>query len=359
MTLNATGTLDAEADTTWSGVISGPGALDKIGPSTLTLTGSNSYLGGTFVLGGALAVGSDGALGDPSGQIGIDAATLKATASFATARTVAFGADGGAVDTGAFTLTANGLWVAQGPVNKTGSGVLALEDLGWFQNVTVSAGTLQVDGSLTGTSLQVAPGAVLSGIGQIGAPTTISGTLAPGTPGPGVLTFTSPLTLMSGSTLRIAIDGAATGGGPGSYSQVIVNGAGLTLGGTLSPLFRGIGGGASNSFTPVFGQQFTIAAASGGVTGQFAGVDLSGSGLPSFLRIDTLYGTTAVNLVTTPASYGNGPAISGSIWSANQQSVGAALDALRPPAGRTRRTRRCKPPSMRCMALARPRSARR
>jgi autotransporter-associated beta strand protein len=333
VTLNATGTLDTEADTTWSGIISGPGALDKIGPSTLTLTGSNTYLGGTFVLGGALAVGSDGALGDPSGQIGIDAATLKATASFATARTVAFGVDGGTVDTGAFTLTANGLWVAQGPVNKTGSGVLALEDLGWLQNVTVSAGTLQVDGSLTGTSLQVAPGAVLSGIGQIGAPTTISGTLAPGTPGPGVLTFTSPLTLASGSTLRIAVDGAATGGGPGSYSQVIVNGAGLTLGGTLSPFFRGIGGGANNNFTPAFGQQFTIAAATGGVTGQFAGVDLSGSGLPSFFRMDTLYGANAVNLVTTPASYGNGPAISGSIWSANQQSVGATLDALRPPAG--------------------------
>ena len=87
--------------------------------------------------------------------------------------------------------------MAQGPVNKAGSGVLALEDLGWLQNVTVSAGTLQVDGSLTGTSFLFAPGAVLSGIGQIGAPTTISGTLAPGTPGPGVLTFCSPLTLMS------------------------------------------------------------------------------------------------------------------------------------------------------------------
>lgn len=333
VTLNATGAFDAEADTIWSGVISGPGALDKIGPATLTLTGANSYLGGTFILGGTLAVGSDGALGDPSGQIGIDAATLKATASFTTARTVAFGVDGGTIDTGAFTLTGNGLWVAQGPVNKTGSGVLALEDLGWFQSVSVSAGTLQVDGSLTGTSLLVAPGAVLSGTGAIGAPTTISGTLAPGALGPGVLTFTSPLVLASGSTLRIAIDGVATGGGPGSYSQVIINGAGLTLGGTLSPFFRGIGGGANNNFTPGFGQQFTIAAATGGVTGQFAGVDLSGSGLPSFLRMDTLYGTSVVNLVTTPASYANGPAISGSVWNANQQSVGAALDALRPSAG--------------------------
>ncbi|MBV9457017.1 MAG: autotransporter-associated beta strand repeat-containing protein, partial [Bradyrhizobium sp.] len=110
-----------------SGVISGAGALNKIGPSTLTLPGNNLYLGGTFIYGGTLAVGFDGALGDPSGQVGIDAGTLRAMASFATARTVAFGADGGGINVdGGATLNANGLWVAQGQVTKTGSGVLAL-----------------------------------------------------------------------------------------------------------------------------------------------------------------------------------------------------------------------------------------
>ena len=331
VTLAADGAFDAEADTIWSGVISGTGALDKIGPATLTLTGNNLYLGGTFIFGGTLAVGMDGALGDPSGQIGIDAGALRATSSFSTARTVAFGVDGGGinVDNGA-TLSANGLWVAQGPVTKTGSGVLALEDVGFFQGLTVGAGTLQVDGSINGTSLQVMQGAALTGIGQIAAPTTVAGTLSPGSLSPGALTFTSAVNLTSTATLRIAIDGTGTGGGPGTYSQLIVNGSTLGLGGTLQPYFRGITGG-NNNFTPALGQQFLIASASGGVSGQFSGVDLSSSGLPSTLRMDTLFGSTYVDLITTPASYRVAPA--GSVWNANQQSVGAALDTLRPAAG--------------------------
>ncbi|WP_128958572.1 autotransporter domain-containing protein [Bradyrhizobium guangzhouense] len=328
--LNADGTFDAEADTTWSGAISGAGALNKIGPGTLALTGSNSYLGGTFILGGTLAVGFDRALGDPAGQIGIDAGTLKATASFSTARVVTFGTDGGTVDVGANTLTASGLWAAQGPVTKFGSGTLALEDMGVFQGVAVNAGTLQVDGAISGASLQIAAGATLIGTGQIAAPTTVAGTLSPGETGPGVLTFTAPLTLTSTAALRIAIDGTGTGGGPGTYSQIAVSGAALTLGGTLSPFFRGIGGGATNSFTPALGQQFLIATA-GSVAGTFAAVDLSAAGLPSSLRMDTIYGSTYVDLVTTPSSFSTPPA--GSVWNVNQQSVAAALDALRPQAG--------------------------
>ncbi|MGX4801302.1 autotransporter-associated beta strand repeat-containing protein [Bradyrhizobium guangdongense] len=331
VTLAAAGTFDAEADTTWSGTISGPGALNKIGPATLSLTGSNSYSGGTFIYGGALATGSDAALGDPAGQVGINGGTFRATGSFSTGRTVAFGTLGGAVDVlGGATLTANGLWAAQGPVTKTGSGELAIENVGIFQALTVGAGGLEIDGAITANSLQVAQGATLSGIGQITAPTTISGTLSPGSLAPGALTFTSTVALASTATLHIAIDGTGTSGGAGGYSQLIVNGGALTLGGTLQPYFRGILGG-NNNFTPALGQQFLIASASGGVSGQFSGVDLAASGLSSSLRMDTLFGATFINLVTTPASYALAPA--GSAWNANQQSAGAALDALRPAAG--------------------------
>ena len=111
------------------------------------------------------------ALGNPMGQIGIDAATLQATASFSTARTVAIGADGATIDTGSNTLVANGLWLAQGPLTKAGGGALALEDLAWLQNGVVADGTLKVDGSLAATSLLVDAGATLSGVGVVGAPT--------------------------------------------------------------------------------------------------------------------------------------------------------------------------------------------
>ena len=49
---------------TFSGAVSGTGALRQIGPGTLTLTNlTNSYSGGTFVLGGTLSVDTDAELG--------------------------------------------------------------------------------------------------------------------------------------------------------------------------------------------------------------------------------------------------------------------------------------------------------
>jgi autotransporter-associated beta strand protein len=331
VTLAAAGTFDAEADTTWSGAISGPGALNKTGPATLALTASNSYLGGTFIYGGALAVGLDGALGDSAAQVGINGGALRVTASFSTGRTVAFGTSGGGIDVvGSQTLSASGLWAAQGPVTKMGSGQLTLGNVGFFQAFTVSAGSLEVDGAINAASLQVAPGATLGGIGQIAAPGVVSGTLAPGALVPGSLTFTGPVTLNATAALRIAIDGTGSSGGAGGHSQLVVNGSTLSLGGTLQPYFRGIAGG-NNNFLPALGQQFLIASATGGVSGHFSGVDLTASGLSSNLRMDTLFGATYVDLITTPASYALGPA--GSAWNANQQSAGAALDALRPAAG--------------------------
>jgi autotransporter-associated beta strand protein len=331
MALNAPATFDIEANATFSGQISGAGALDKIGPATLTLTGVNTYSGGTVIQAGTLAAGADAAFGASSGQIGIDAATLAATASFSTARTIAIGADGATIDTGANTLTANGFWAAQGPLTKIGAGTLALEDLAWLQATNVSAGTLEVDGSLTGTSLIVNSSAALTGNGQIGAPTLIQGVLAPGKGAPGALTFSSAVRLSAGSELAIAIDGPATTGGPGSYSQVIVSGDRLTLGGTLAPMFRGIVGG-SNTFTPTLGEQFAIAQATGGVAGQFSTIAQAGDGLPTIERLDLIYGSNVAVLAVAPASFTVAPVGAASL-SFNQRNVGATLDALRPASG--------------------------
>jgi autotransporter-associated beta strand protein len=330
--LQTTGVFDAEANTTLAGPISGSGALDKIGPGTLTLTGTNTYQGGAFIQGGALAVGADAALGDPMGQIGIDAAILQATDSFATARTVAIGADGATIDTGRNALIANGLWLAQGVLTKAGAGTLALEDLAWLQNVVVADGTLKVDGTLAGASLVVDPGGTLSGSGVIGATTTVAGILQPGD-APGTLTFTAPVALQPGSTLAISVDGPSSVGGAGSFSRVFVNGAGLSLGGTLAPTFRSISGG-DNTFTPTLGEQFGIVSATGGVTGQFSSVAQAGDGLPSTLRLDAIYGPNAVMLAVTPTFFSVEPSGVGS-WSFNQTSVGATLDRLRPAPGQT------------------------
>ncbi len=55
--LNADPTIDTQANTaTISGVISGSGALDKIGSGTLILTGANTYSGPTDVQAGTLGL---------------------------------------------------------------------------------------------------------------------------------------------------------------------------------------------------------------------------------------------------------------------------------------------------------------
>ena len=54
-----------------------PGALAKGGTGTLTLTGTNTYSGGTFFNGGAILVASDANLGSPNGGLTFDGGTLR------------------------------------------------------------------------------------------------------------------------------------------------------------------------------------------------------------------------------------------------------------------------------------------
>lgn len=66
---------------TISQVVKGPGSLTKVGAGTLTLTGSNTYSGGTHVAGGTLALGASNVL--PATPVSLGAATLSVGAGFA------------------------------------------------------------------------------------------------------------------------------------------------------------------------------------------------------------------------------------------------------------------------------------
>ncbi len=55
VTDNATLVFNRADDVTFAGAISGSGALVQAGPGTLTLTGANTYTGGTTVSAGTLA----------------------------------------------------------------------------------------------------------------------------------------------------------------------------------------------------------------------------------------------------------------------------------------------------------------
>jgi len=130
--------------------------LEKLGNGTLTLSGNNSFAGGTTLSGGTLSLGSAGALGDATnpaaGTISFAGGTLQYTANnqsdysarFSSAANQAF-----SIDTNGRTVTfASDLTSSSATLTKLGSGTLALagdNDLGGV--VSLDGGTLRLGSS--------------------------------------------------------------------------------------------------------------------------------------------------------------------------------------------------------------------
>ena len=134
---NFTDTLTLAAD------ISGTGKPTKSGTGTLTLKGTNTYLGGTTINGGTLAIFQDANLGAASGALTFGGGTLQAQAGFSTARAITLNAGGGTIDTNGNAVTASGLIGGVGGLTKIGAGMLALSG-----NNTYSGGTVLQQGTL-------------------------------------------------------------------------------------------------------------------------------------------------------------------------------------------------------------------
>ena len=133
---------------------------------------------------------------------------------------------------GAFTL--GSVVSGSNSLVKNGSGTTTLNATNTYTGTTtVSSGMLLVNGDNSAASgaVTVASGASLGGSGIIGGATTIQsgGFLAPGN-SPGILTFSSALTLATGSFTNMEIAGTTRGTG---YDGIDVGGA-LTYGGALT-----------------------------------------------------------------------------------------------------------------------------
>ncbi|PYV73628.1 MAG: hypothetical protein DMG96_22520 [Acidobacteria bacterium] len=82
--------------TTFSGTIPDTGFLEKIGISTLTLTGANTYSGGTTVTEGALKISNTSGSGTGTGAVQVNAGTVGGKGTVAGAVTVGTGSGAGA-----------------------------------------------------------------------------------------------------------------------------------------------------------------------------------------------------------------------------------------------------------------------
>ena len=178
-------------NTAYAGVISGAGSLVKQGAGIFTVTGANSYSGGTTINAGTL----EGNSTSIQGGVLINAAgTLLFTQPTAGTYAGALTGTGVMTKAGAGTLTLSGTNSGFSGTTNLNGGTLAIGAAGNIGTGTLAfdGGTLQTTGALTLANL-VTLGAG-GGTVNTGADTTLSGTIS----GAGALTKTGAARLILG-----------------------------------------------------------------------------------------------------------------------------------------------------------------
>ena len=188
----------------YSGVISGTGTVNQAGSGTLIFTGANTFTGAATVSAGTLQIGNGGTTGSLTSDI-----TNNGTLVFNRSN----------------NYTYNGVVSGNGSVRKAGNETLTLSGTHTYTGTTdVTAGTLNVTGSLAQESAVTVSG-TLAGNGTVaGAVNANGGTISPGDNGAGTLS-TGPLTLNSSSVLNFEL---------GTSKDSIKVTGDLTLDGTLN-----------------------------------------------------------------------------------------------------------------------------
>ena len=140
---SATLTLNQSIDETFSGAISGTGAVVKSGSGTLTLAGAQSFSGGLTLAGGTVSVAVDASLGQDGAALTLAGGTLATTATFTSDRAIAL-TSASTIRTTGGTLTLSGALTGSAALTKTGAGslVLSADNHDFTGTTTIAAGTL-------------------------------------------------------------------------------------------------------------------------------------------------------------------------------------------------------------------------
>ena len=288
---NAALIFDRSDATSFAGIVSGNGTLEKQGVGMLTLTGNNTHSGGTTIGGGTLQIGNGGTAGAIGGDVANNAALIFNRSD---------------------ALTFAGNISGTGTLEKQGTGTLTLTGNNTYSGATtVSGGTLLVNGSSANSAVAIGSGGTLGGSGTVGKVTVNSGgTLAPGN-SPGLLTVNGDLILNAGSTTRMEINGTARGT---DYDAIDVAGN-AALDGTLDLAF---------GYVPTNGTSFKLIDATGGISGNFASVTSSnlGAGLLATSVIDPTTFNILISLAQQSYVDVSGP------LTANQRAVAINLDTF-------------------------------
>ncbi|MDX8430510.1 MAG: autotransporter-associated beta strand repeat-containing protein [Candidatus Algichlamydia australiensis] len=262
---NATLIFDQIVDGTYTGVISGTGSFEKIGAAKLTVTGANTYSGGTTLLDGVLSISADNNLGNAVGTLTFNGGALLSTGTFSSNRGVSLTGAGTIEVDLAEELTLSGILSGAGGLTKTGGGQLTLTGANTYAGgTTVTAGTLQgnttsLQGNIVNNADLIFNQAVDGTFASI-----VSGTGSLEKIGVAKLTLTGANTYSGGTTVTAGtLEGNTT-----SLQGNIVNNAAVIFNQTVDGTYAGAMSG-TGSLEKVGAAKLTVTGAntySGGTT---------------------------------------------------------------------------------------------